>query len=76
VIRVAPQGFEPPYLVAVVELEDGPWVLGNIEGIDPEEAELSLIGRRVEVGVRFREPHPERAGSRPAALTFNLQSQI
>jgi len=76
VIRVAPQGFKPPYLVALAELDDGPWVLGNIdglgEGIGPEEAGMDLIGRRVQVGARFPAPHPQRAGSRPAVFVFTL----
>ncbi len=50
VIRVAPQGFSPPYMVALVELEDGPWVMGNLEGFPPDEAGLDLIGRKVQMG--------------------------
>ncbi len=36
-----------PYLVVVVELEEGPWIMGNIQGADPEKATLDLIGKAV-----------------------------
>jgi uncharacterized OB-fold protein len=52
VIRVAPLGFKPPYVVALVELEDGPWVMGNLEGFEPDEAGMDLIGRQVKMGSR------------------------
>ena len=50
VIRVAPEGFNPPYIVALVELEEGPRVIGNLEGISPDEAGMDLIGRKVSLG--------------------------
>lgn len=50
VIRVAPEGFEAPYIVGEAELEEGPWLMGNIIGVDPNQASLELIGKRVEVG--------------------------
>lgn len=54
VIRVAPAGreAEAPYVVAMVELEEGPWLTGNLTGINPEEANMDLIGRRVKIGHR------------------------
>ncbi len=50
VVRVAPMGFTPPYVVALVELEEGPWVMGNLLGVDPEEAGMDLIGKPVTLG--------------------------
>jgi len=38
---------EAPYIVAIVELEDGPWVMGNITGLKPEEATMDIMGRKV-----------------------------
>jgi len=35
-----------PYAVAVVELDDGPRLLGGLQGLDPELA-ASAVGRRV-----------------------------
>jgi uncharacterized protein len=52
VIRVAPQGLEAPYIVVLVELQEGPWLMGNLEGIEPDQAAMSLIGRRVMLGHR------------------------
>ncbi len=50
---VAPVGYdkEAPYVVAMVELDEGPWITGRID-IDPSEAEeygQALIGKRVKV---------------------------
>ena len=50
VIRVAPEGFEAPYIVGEAELDEGPWLMGNIVDVDIEQANLSLIGKRVKVG--------------------------
>ena len=36
-----------PYLVVVVELAEGPWIMGNIQGADPATATLDLIGKTV-----------------------------
>jgi uncharacterized OB-fold protein len=36
-----------PYLVALVEMNEGPWLMGNISGIDPSTATLDLIGQKV-----------------------------
>ncbi len=52
-IYVAPSGYEKeaPYVVALVELDEGPWILGRID-IDPKEADeldQALIGKRVSV---------------------------
>jgi len=50
---VAPSGYEKeaPYVVAMVELDEGPWIIGRID-IDPKEADeldQALIGKRVSV---------------------------
>jgi uncharacterized OB-fold protein len=39
--RAAP-GFEAPYVIAVVELEEGPRLLSNIVGVDPVPEQLPL----------------------------------
>jgi len=41
---------EIPYIIVMVELEDGPWIMGNLEGIDPKQASMELIGRKVKMG--------------------------
>lgn len=53
VIRVAPEGKKPPYIIAMVELEEGPYVIGNLEGITPDEAGMDLIGKKVRMGTHM-----------------------
>jgi len=51
VTYVAPTGYEKeaPYVVALVELEEGPWIAGRLD-VDPKIAEeKDLIGKRVSV---------------------------
>ena len=51
-VNVAPEGREPevPYIVVLVELDEGPWIMGNLTDIDPSNATMELIGRRVKMG--------------------------
>lgn len=49
VIRVAPEGMTPPYIVALVENGSGAWILGNLHGIETEEADMELMGRKVSI---------------------------
>lgn len=64
VIRVAPEGIKPPYIVAMVELDEGAWCTGRVSDIDPDEADMALIGKRVRLG---RQPM-ERAADQEEAL--------
>jgi uncharacterized protein len=41
-----------PYLVVLVELAEGPWIMGNLHWIDPDSANLDLIGRPVKMDNR------------------------
>ncbi len=74
VIRVAPMGYKPPYIVGMVELDQGPWMLGNIEGVSPDEAGMDLIGRKVSVSGKFFPPPDEENGVEGLALTFSLNN--
>lgn len=38
---------EVPYILAMVELDEGPWILGNLIDIDPATVNMDIIGRRV-----------------------------
>ena len=31
----------------MVELDDGPWIMGNLDGIEPEQATMEIIGKAV-----------------------------
>ena len=72
VIRVSPEGFEAPYIVGMVELDEGPWVMGNIIGVDPEKASMDLIGKRVTIGHQKVKGDKFSAGD-GIALTFKLE---
>jgi uncharacterized OB-fold protein len=50
-VFVASEGREDevPYTIVMVELDDGPWIMGNLDGIDPKEASMELIGRKVKM---------------------------
>jgi uncharacterized OB-fold protein len=41
---------EVPYIIVIVELEEGPWIMGNLEGIDPKAVSTELIGKKVKMG--------------------------
>ncbi len=49
---VAPVGYdkEVPYTVAMVELEEGPWIVGRLEIENADEIGQELIGEEVVVG--------------------------
>jgi hypothetical protein len=33
----------------MAEMDEGPWILGNLNGVDPTAATLDLIGKRVKM---------------------------
>jgi uncharacterized OB-fold protein len=51
-VFVAAEGREEevPYTIVMVELDEGPWIMGNLEGIDPKEVSMELIGKAVTMG--------------------------
>ncbi len=51
-VNVASEGRqgELPYIIVMVEFDEGPWIMGNLIGIDPGEATMELIGKRVKMG--------------------------
>jgi hypothetical protein len=70
VIRVAPEGKQAPYVLTLVELEQGSWVMGLLTDRDPEKADMGLIGKRVRLV-----PHPGNGSLRPEEIQvpkFNL----
>ncbi|MCL0104588.1 Zn-ribbon domain-containing OB-fold protein [Dehalococcoidia bacterium] len=73
VIRVAPEGFQAPYIVGIVELDEGPWLMGNIIDVDCNEATMDMIGRRVRLGHAVIPGDKYSAGERVTA-TFGLEN--
>ena len=51
-VNVAPEGREDecPYIIVLVELDEGPWIMGNLTDIDPNKATMELIDKRVKMG--------------------------
>lgn len=43
---------EVPYTIAMVELDEGPWIMGNLVDMDPRKVTMDVIGKRVKVGNR------------------------
>jgi len=43
---------EVPYVVVLVKLEEGPWIMGNLYDIDPDKASIELVGKEVRMGNR------------------------
>ena len=80
VIRVASEGFEDevPYIVALAQLEEGPGLIGNIVGVDPDKITDDVIGKKATVGyklppskLRYRGPIDE-IEPEGLAFTFSL----
>ncbi|MEW6613894.1 MAG: Zn-ribbon domain-containing OB-fold protein [Thermodesulfobacteriota bacterium] len=72
VIRVPPEGFEAPYIVGMVELDEGPWIMGNIVDLDPDKAGMDLIGKKVSIGYKVVKGDKFSAGD-GIALAFKLE---
>ena len=50
-VFVAPEGRENevPYVIVLVELDEGPWIMGNLTDIEPDKATLEIMGKRVKM---------------------------
>lgn len=50
-VFVAAEGRESevPYIIVLVELDEGPWLMGNLDGVDPKKASMELIGKKVKM---------------------------
>jgi uncharacterized OB-fold protein len=75
-VFVAAEGREAevPYVIVMVQLDDGPWVMGNLEGIDPKAASMELIGKNVKMGNRVFPGDKYSAGesARPVFTLVNI----
>ena len=71
VIYIPVEGFEAPYIVALIKLEVGPLVTANIIGIEPEKATMALIGRKGSIDYKEVAADNFSGGDR-IALTFSL----
>ena len=51
-VFVAPEGREGecPYVIVLVELDEGPWIMGNLTGVDPNKVTMEIMGKKVKMG--------------------------
>ena len=51
-VYVASEGREAecPYVIVLVKLDEGPWIMGNLGDIDPAQVTMEVIGKRVKMG--------------------------
>lgn len=63
IVFVPPEGRENecPYIIVMVSLDEGPWIMGNLTGIAPEKVTMDIIGKKV------RMSHSVFAGDRYSA---------
>jgi len=59
---------EVPYIIVMVELDEGPWIMGNLIDIDPREAAIELIGKRVKMGYKVFSGDKYSAGDAASPL--------
>jgi uncharacterized OB-fold protein len=72
VIYTPAEGFTAPYIVGLVELEEGPWVTVSIIDFDPAQATMeNIIGRKGRVDYQDV-PADVFSGGPRLALTFKL----
>jgi uncharacterized OB-fold protein len=45
---------EVPYTVVMVQLDEGPWLMGNLTDVDPNRVKTDLIGKPVQLGMRMK----------------------
>ena len=74
-VNVASEGRESevPYIIVMVELNEGPWIMGNLAGIDPGEATMELIGKSVKMGHKVFPGDKYSAGDGASPL-FKLEA--
>ena len=55
VVNVGPEGREneAPYIIVLVQLDEGPWLMGNLIEMEPAKATMDLIGKRVKAGFKI-----------------------
>ena len=75
--NVAAEGRESevPYIILLVELDEGPWIMGNLIGVDPEKAAMeTLIGKRVKMTETRIFPGDKYSAGEGASPAFTLEA--
>jgi uncharacterized OB-fold protein len=58
-------------VVAMAEIDEGAWVMGNLVDINPDDADMSLIGKKVRLGSRIVKGD-KYSGGDSRVVTFSL----
>jgi len=74
-VFVPPEGREGecPYVIVMVELNEGPWIMGNLTGVDPNKITMEVMGKGVKMGHAVFPGDKYSAGDEARPL-FNLES--
>jgi len=74
-VFVAPEGREGecPYVIVLTELDEGPWIMGNLTGIDPNTVTMDIMGKKVKMGHAVFPGDKYSAGDEARPL-FSLES--
>ena len=59
---------EAPYILVLVELDEGPWIMGNLDGVDPPQANMEVIGKKVTMGYKIFSGDKYSAGESASPL--------
>ena len=73
--NVASEGREDevPYTIVLVELDEGPWIMGNLTGIDPNKVTMEVIGKGVKMGHKVF-PGDKYSAGEGTGLLFSVES--
>ena len=64
---------ETPYIIVLVELDEGPWIMGNLAGIDPNSADMDLVDKRVKMSHKVF-PGDKYSAGEGARPLFNFET--
>lgn len=72
---IAPEGRENevPYTIVLVELAEGPWIMGNLIAVNHDQISMDIIGQKVMMTTRTYpgDRYSAGASSRPAFIPVN-----
>ena len=76
-VNVASEGRENevPYTIVMVELDEGPWIMGNLTGVEPSEATIErLINKKVKMEKGEVFPGDKYSAGEGARPLFSLKT--
>ena len=76
-VNVASEGRENevPYTIVLVELDEGPWIMGNLVGVEPEKATMEvLMGKKVKMTEPSVFPGDKYSAGEGASPAFVLEA--